>query len=395
MSFITKEDNHKDLSLSDSVPYLLKFPEFYKIIEQSGDRYQTIEDIAWDILYSLDYNTAEGVWLDYIGAKVGQPRVINTRPDGAFMFNGTAEEGFGKGKFLGQGRVADTHQSRTDYTYRNAIKAKIIENSTDTSIDELTEAIKLLFNATQVRVVEEYPAGIAHIDIMGSNLIKPLDPISLIKRMLSVGVSLESVSYNSIYNIFANDAFIEYPTGLIPANNDFELSLIINPTQLDSENPTAILSQGNTWASIYTPVRLYYDPVDGVVFRTSPEDYSDTSAGTTFYNDENSNIYVDSDAEVFLNGGILIDNTPNSIKITRAENVWTLMVNNDVVDTEISNRSINTSGAKLYLGTSNAQFYNSGAIYNLLLEDKTLNTIIINDPLITDTIGTNNGVEFV
>ena len=49
-------DNHKEYALSDIIPYLLQFPEVYQLAEQSGERYQKIEDIAWQLLYNLDYN---------------------------------------------------------------------------------------------------------------------------------------------------------------------------------------------------------------------------------------------------------------------------------------------------------------------------------------------------
>ena len=48
-------DNHKEYALSDIIPYLLQFPEVYQLAEQSGERYQKIEDIAWQLLYNLDY----------------------------------------------------------------------------------------------------------------------------------------------------------------------------------------------------------------------------------------------------------------------------------------------------------------------------------------------------
>ena len=147
-------DNHKDLALSRVIPYLLQFPEIYKLAEQSGDRNQIIEDIAWQLLYNLDFENANGVWLDYIGTKVGQDRIYIPKATDAFRFGGTVEEGFGRGKFKSASSLRSTKVARTDSSFRNAIRAKIIQNNTDTSLDELKQACKLLFNAGKVTIKE-------------------------------------------------------------------------------------------------------------------------------------------------------------------------------------------------------------------------------------------------
>ena len=59
------------------------------------------------------------------------------------------------------------------------------------------------------------------------------------------------------------------------------------------------------------------------------------------------------------------------------------------------NYKIEQYNTKLFLGLSNNIYYNSGSIYNLLLENKTTNTILLNDSLKTNTIGINNGVRFL
>ena len=50
---------------------------------------------------------------------------------------------------------------------------------------------------------------------------------------------------------------------------------------------------------------------------------------------------------------------------------------------------------KLFLGTSNNQYFNSGSIYNFYLVNNTTNRILINDSLKENTVGTNNGVRFL
>ena len=53
------------------------------------------------------------------------------------------------------------------------------------------------------------------------------------------------------------------------------------------------------------------------------------------------------------------------------------------------------SGNKIFLGNAGASFYNSGAMYDLLITDKTTNQQIVYDRLQEYTVGTNNGVRFL
>ena len=124
-------DNHNELAVSTLIPYLLEFPQIAKLAEQSGNRYQAIEDIAWQLLYNLDYTTANGTWLDYIGRKVGQNRIYTPVPTDAFTFKGSSDEGFGAGRFKGTSSIRSTKIARSDSEFRSAIKAKIIQNILD------------------------------------------------------------------------------------------------------------------------------------------------------------------------------------------------------------------------------------------------------------------------
>lgn len=389
--------NHNEQALATSIPYLLKFPEIYKLLQQSGDRAQVIEDIAWQLLYNLDYNSATGVWLDYIGKKVGQSRLYTKKPENAFTFGGSRAEGFGAGKFISASSIFGSKVARSDYSFRNAIKAKILANSTDASLDELISAIKLLYNAKVVTIKESYPAGIERIDIYGSNILEDLDVVATLKAITTIGVSLGYINYHVLSNLFRNNAFITYNSA-IPANDDFELSFIVNPANLSETENTALLSQGANWMDEFAPVRLYYDVEndEGVVFRTAPNIYNDNNTNLTSYNDEEDENYYDSRSGVYLSGGTLLINDENTIRVTKTGNVWSLYVNNVMVDTLISDYLLSTPvNTRLFLGASNNKYYNSGAIYNLLLENKTTDTIIINDILKTGTVGINNGVIWI
>lgn len=387
-------DNHNELALASVIPYLLQFPEVYNLAKQSGDRYQVIENIAWQLLYNLDYTTANGVWLDYIGRKVGQDRVYTPKPQNAFTFGGTTPEGFGAGKFKGTSSTRNTKVARSDSSFRNAIKARIIQNNTDTSLDELIEACKLLFNAKLVRITESYPANIASIRLYGSSLIETLDIQSIIKSALPACVSLQHVSFHKFYNLFKNNAFISY-NKIIPEKDDFELSLTITPDIIPSSK-FVIFSQNTTFASEFVPITCYYDPVEGIIFQTAPNIYNDTNTGLTYYNDEDNKKYVDADTGVTLIGGKLAINENTNMTIKRVGNEWSLYINGNLADQmELDHDITAGEGMNFYLGTSEQSFYNAGSLYNFYLRNNTTGELLINDPLKNKTTGINNGVRFL
>lgn len=389
-------DNHKELALQDVIPYLLQFSQIYNLTSLNGDRSQAIEDVIWKLLYSLDYQTANGVWLDYIGKKVGQDRVYTPVPTGAFTFGGTNPEGFGAGRFKGVASVRSTKIARSDASFRNAIKAKIIQNNTDTSLDELITACKLLFNASLVRITESYPANIGLIKLYGSSLLEVLDANSLIKNALPAGVSINQVTFHKFYNLFKNNAFITY-NGLIPKSDDFELSMTITPDELPSSSENiGIFSQNGTFDNEYSSVSCFYNNVDGFVFKTSPSQYSDNSTASTKYTDGEGNIYVDSDGDVILTGGSMSIDDNCTLRITRVGNIWSMYVNGVLVDSEISDHKVIVGDdIYFYLGTSENKYYNSGSIYSFYLRNNTTGELIINDALKANTIGINNGVRFI
>ena len=176
-------DNHEEKALSVVIPYLLQFPEIYGLAKNSGTRYQNLENIIWQLLWNLDVDSAEGIWLDYLGKKVGQSRLYSPTVEGAFTFGGTTAEGFGKGKFLSSALTGtNTKIARSDALFRNAIRAKIIQNNTDCSLDELINFCKLLYNARLVLVNESYPAGIESIYLYGSSLLQSSNANAEIKK---------------------------------------------------------------------------------------------------------------------------------------------------------------------------------------------------------------------
>lgn len=387
-------DNHEELAPQIVIPYLLQFPEIYGLAKNSGTRYQNIEDIAWEILWNLDINSANGVWLDYLGKKVGQPRTYAPAPVGAFTFGGTTSEGFGKGKFLSSALTGpNTKVARTDANFKNAIRAKIIENNTDCSLDELRQACKLLYNASLVLITENYPASISSIYLYGKYLIESSNANTEIKRMMPAGVSLEHVYFYNIYNLFKNNAFIKYNyTKLIPATDDFILSFSFVPDALTSSN-IPLLSEATSFSQ-EPIVKMYYNSTDGIVFGVNPDFYTD-GYGLP-YLDGSGDYYYSNDGSLLLSGGSVNINEVNTVKVVKTGTTYELYLNDSLVDSDTSTVNIGgTSNHYLYLGASKGSYYNSGSIFNLYIQNTTSSSIVLNDTLKSTTIGTNNGVRFL
>lgn len=409
-------DNHEEKALSVIIPYLLQFPELYGLAQNSGKRAQNIEDVAWELLWNLDIDTANGVWLDYLGKKVGQSRTYSPTVEGAFTFGGTTAEGFGKGKFLSSALSGtNTKIARSDANFKNAIRAKIIENNTDCSIDELINSCKLLYNASLVIVNENYPARISSIYIYGSSLIQSSNANTEIKKMIPAGVSLGTVYFQNVYNLFKNNAFISYTSDyIIPPTDDFVLSFSFNPDTLTSSN-IYLLSESSSFSQ-ESSLSIHYNNTDGIVFSSTPDIYVDGNGVN--YVDGNGTPYYSNEGSIYLSGGTVNTNEENTVRIVKSSALvdsndidvidsngilidttntgYQLYVNDILVDTLISDENIGGASNNLYLGVSNNNYYNSSSINNLYIYNSDINTTILNDTLKTKTnFGINSGVLFL
>jgi len=387
-------ENHEELAQKVIVPYDLQFDVVADLALHSGTRYQYCEDVLWQMLQAFDVDTATDIWLDYLGKKVGISRQYFEAIAGGFTFGGTTDEGFLSGEFLSKRGIGNSSNAlRSNAQYRDAIKAKIIQNATICSMSELKNACKLLFNSKLTLVTESYPANIDSIDLYGSNLIETADAYDLCKKMIACGVSLGEVNFHNAVNLFKNDAFIVY-NEIIPQSDDFTLELIIKPDQVGATE-TIIFSQGEGYSAQFNIASLSYSNL-GVRFLASPQTWTD---GSEAYTDGSETYYAGEGAFELIGGTINVDEA-NIIKITRtlsgSDYTYKLYVNGAEEDSTITEYSMdNISTTKLYLGSGNETYYNSGSIYDFYIYNNTTSSFILNDSLSGSTTGTNNGVIFL
>lgn len=383
--------NHNELANSVVIPYLLNIPDIYNLSQYSGKRYQYIEDVLWQLLWALDVGYADGVWLDYLGRKVGQSKEYAELVSGAFTFGGTTDEGFGAGQF-------GTYSIGTLNTeaYRSAIRSKIIQNYTNASFGELKRAIKLLFNVSLVKISEDYPAGINEIHMYGRNPIEFKDAVAIIKSIMTTGVSINKSYYHTLYNLFKNNAFIQYNKE-IDGTHDFRISFSFVPDTMPSTVDTGLLGIAPIFGNEHVAnLVIKYNKDDGVYVKSTPSRYTDETL-VNFYTDENLEDYVDANYNLLLKGDSIVHyNERNKVIVDKVGNTWSLYVNGNLIAQQTVETEVEIgSGNKIFLGNAGASFYNSGAMYDLLITDKTTNQQIVYDRLQEYTVGTNNGVRFL
>ncbi len=107
----------------------LDLPVFMSLVGQLAAQSQPIEDALWDLSQAMLLDTAEDIWLDYLGAIVGEAR-----------------EGY------------------SDEDYRSFIFARILANRSSGSIDELEEILALMLgtdvDVSFESVTEYFPCSI-------------------------------------------------------------------------------------------------------------------------------------------------------------------------------------------------------------------------------------------
>lgn len=168
-------------------------------------------------LRSID--TAVGKQLDIIGDIVGRPRGLLTADQ--FKFFGFATEpqagSFGSltdpqagSTFYSEGATKSGSRAPTDEEYRLLIKAKIIKNTTRSSVEDTIRAFKFLFAAGQA-FIDEYEPAKVRIGI--GKLLTPVEKGLLFELQgggsllpKTIGVEYQFLEFQST-RVFATEGF--------------------------------------------------------------------------------------------------------------------------------------------------------------------------------------------
>lgn len=163
--------DHKALAISRLATQFRESVNLIAYIQALLTEADNIESVIQDLCARYNIDTSSGVNLDIIGAIVGQSREFVDAEIFDYFFledidspgGGPANaKGFGDlnnpsagGRFIGLGESTIGLRLLTDTEYRKYIRARIIRNNTDCTIESLIEAFKFLFNDdTLVTIVE-------------------------------------------------------------------------------------------------------------------------------------------------------------------------------------------------------------------------------------------------
>ena len=169
MYYIT---DYRKRAINKIIPYLINFPQVVSIIEQSADRYQAIEDVIWQIANNFKLDNARGVFLQALAHNEATKIVYTDKAQDAFTY-GTDKplfQAYGTGHYYSQASyISGIKKDVTDEKTIRTVKAKIIQNNTDCTIEDLIEGLKLVYNADKIRVYESNPLAIS-LELIGSQL---------------------------------------------------------------------------------------------------------------------------------------------------------------------------------------------------------------------------------
>lgn len=213
-------DDYRLRAVKKIVPYLIEFPQIVKIVENSADRYQAIEDVLWNIANNFKVDDARGVFLDALAHNEVVDIIYTDKADDAFTY-GTDKpllQAYGKGHYYSQSSyISGLRKDISEDKMIRAIKAKIIQNNTSGTVEDLIESLKLYFNAQNVKIYESYPLNLS-IMLSGDSLeISSSGNYETIKEMLPACVSLNNIYLDSYtFDMFLYDENSSYGESRYP-----------------------------------------------------------------------------------------------------------------------------------------------------------------------------------
>lgn len=144
-----------------------------------------LEEVFQELLDQKDLEVAEGVFLDFIGTYVNEPR-----------------------------------NNRSDDDYRQAIKVRIAVNTSSGTIEDLIGVINLLYgDDVDVIITRSAPASIQ----LFLGIPQPdEDLIALLQQTISAGVEISSILYsdNRLPWIPTERGVVDGTTGILPETGD-------------------------------------------------------------------------------------------------------------------------------------------------------------------------------
>ena len=245
-------DDYRKRAIDKVIPYLLEFPQIVKILECNADRYQAIEDLLWKVAENFRVIDSRGVFLKAHANNEVSDIIYTDKAQDAFTYGTDMPlyQAYGTGHYYSQASyISGTRKSISEEKLIRAVQAKIIQNNTNGTVEDIIEALKLLYNAEHVRVYESNPMNLS-LMLIGSNLeISSSGNYENIKQFLPACVSFNNIFVDtSMFDLFMYDENSSYGDSRYPVRVDETVDkyfYISFSTTLDSEFKEHVLLDNN------------------------------------------------------------------------------------------------------------------------------------------------------
>ena len=217
-------DDYRKRAIDKVIPYLLEFPQIVKILECNADRYQAIEDLLWKVAENFRVIDSRGVFLKAHANNEVSDIIYTDKAQDAFTYGTDMPlyQAYGTGHYYSQASyISGTRKSISEEKLIRAVQAKIIQNNTNGTVEDIIEALKLLYNAEHVRVYESNPMNLS-LMLIGSNLeISSSGNYENIKQFLPACVSFNNIFVDtSMFDLFMYDENSSYGDSRYPVRVD-------------------------------------------------------------------------------------------------------------------------------------------------------------------------------
>lgn len=217
-------DDYRKRAVEKVIPYLVEFPQIVKILETNSDRYQAIEDMLWKVAENFRVVDSRGVFLNAHAHNEVSDIIYTDKAQDAFTYGTDMPmfQAYGTGHYYSQASyISGARKSISEDKLIRAVQAKIIQNNTNGSVEDIIEALKLLYNAEHVRVYESNPMNLS-IMLIGSNLeISSSGNYENIKQFLPACTSFNNIFVDtSMFDLFMYDENSSYGDSRYPVRID-------------------------------------------------------------------------------------------------------------------------------------------------------------------------------
>lgn len=168
-------------------------PKAVATINAIMDEYDKLSENALDLLKQWDIDTATGFSLDIVGRRVGVSRTLSAAiSKGFFGYRGVYNaEPWGAGVWFRRGDSAGVSIELTDADFRFLIKAKILKNFQNGTLDYALYALRQLFS-------EE--SNIQDNLDMTATIFLPLNALNLLQRYMITQMDILPRPMGVMYN---------------------------------------------------------------------------------------------------------------------------------------------------------------------------------------------------